>query len=170
MNTGIGEPTIRDLLALQQALMAQRRAPVVDLHQALLQMNLLDEPSILALEREDPQLLHSRSRRLVERLLVSDQDWHRAMARVAGLVEIDALNFEIDKHALDIMSLALARQYAVLPLGMIDELFFVASAKPTSEDLHHQLQLAMGGRSMPMVWASDDAITRRLDLLGAVPF
>jgi hypothetical protein len=170
MTNGIGDPTIRDLLALQQALMAQRREPVLDLHQALLQMQLMDEAAIRALEQEDPQLLHSGSRRLVDRLLVSDLDWHRAMARVAGLVEVDALHFEIDRQALDLMPLRLARQYAVLPLGMIDELFFVASARPTNEELHHQLQLAMGGRSMPMVWASEDAITRRLDLLGAVPF
>jgi len=172
MNSEIGtpNPTVCNLLDLNQILMARQRQPVVDLHQALVQLKLMDEASVLALEQEDPQLMHSRSRLLVERLLVSDQDWHRAMARVAGLVEIDALNFEIDKHALDVMPLSLARQYAVLPLGMIDELFFVASAKPTSEDLHHQLQLAMDGRSMPMVWASDDAITRRLDLLGALPF
>lgn len=170
MTTGTGDPPVRDLLALQQALMAQSHEPVVDLHQALLQMQLMDEAAILALEQEDPQLLHSASRRLVERLLVSDADWHRAMARVAGLVEIDALNFEIDKHALDVMPLRVARQYAVLPLGRVDELFFVASARPTNEELHHQLQLAMDGRTMPMVWASEDAITRRLDLLGAASF
>ncbi|TNF61832.1 MAG: hypothetical protein EP306_05450 [Burkholderiales bacterium] len=166
MNTGNQTPGVRDLLELKQALMDRRGQPVLDLHQALLEMGLMDEDALRALEDEDPQLLHSRSRKLVERLLVSDQDWHRAMARVAGLVEVDALNFEMERHALEIMPLPLARQYGVLPLGMVDELFFVACAKPTSEDLHHQLQTAMGGRSMPMVWASEDAISRRLDLLG----
>lgn len=167
MSTDSDTPQVRDLLELQQALMAQRRRPVLDFQHALLELGLMDEEAIRALEAEDPQLLHSRSRRLVERVLVSDQDWHRAMARVAGLVEIDALSFRIERHALEMMPLPLARRYGVLPLGMIDELFFVASGKPTSEDLHHQLQVAMGGRSMPMVWASEDAISRRLDLLGA---
>lgn len=160
-------PVARNLPELQQALMSQRRQPIISLRQALLQLGLMDEAALAALEQEDPQLLGSRSHVLVERVLVSDQDWHRAMARVAGLVEIDARTFEVDRQALEIMPLSLARQYGVLPLGMIDELFFVASGKPTSEDLLHQLQAAMDGRSMPMVWAADDAIIGRLDDLGA---
>ena len=158
---------VRDLLELRQALMSRRRQPVVDLSHALLELGLMDESALRALASEDPQLLNARSRTLVERVLISDQDWHRAMARVAGLVEVDALHFQVEKHALEIMPLPMARQYGVLPLGMIDELFFVASGRPTSEDLHHQLQVAMGGRHMPMVWASEDDIGRRLDLLGS---
>lgn len=161
------EPLVaaRNLPELQQALQSLRRAPIVDLQQALLQLQVMDEAAIAALDQEDPQLFHSRSRKLVERVLVSEFDWHRAMARVAGLPEIDALTFEVDSKVLDVLPLDKARLYGVLPLGMIDELFFVASSKPTSDELQHQLQVATGGRSMPMVWASAEAIDRRLDQL-----
>lgn len=157
----------RNLPELQQALQSLRRAPIVDLRQALQQLQVMDQAAIAALEQEDPQLFHSRSRTLVERVLISEFDWHRAMARVAGLPEIDALTFETDPKALEVLSLDQARQYGVLPLGMIDELFFVAASKPTSDELQHQLQVATGGRSMPMVWAAADAIDRRLDQLGS---
>lgn len=155
----------RNLPELLQALQSLRRAPIVDLKQALLQLHVLDEATIAALDQEDPQLFHSRSRKLVERVLVSEFDWHHAMARVAGLPEIDALTFEIDPKALDVVSIDQARLYGVLPLGMVDELFFVAASKPTSDELQRQLQVATGGRSMPMVWAAADAIDRRLDQL-----
>lgn len=155
----------RNLPELLQALQSLRRAPIVDLKQALLQLQVLDEATIAALDQEDPQLFHSRSRKLVERVVVSEFDWHHAMARVAGLPEIDALTFEIDPKALDVVSIDQARLYGVLPLGMVDELFFVAASKPTSDELQRQLQVATGGRSMPMVWAAADAIDRRLDQL-----
>lgn len=154
-----------DLLALKQARMAPSRRSVVDLRQALLELGMMKESTLCALEREDPQLLQSRSRELVERVMVSEMDWHRAMACVAGLIEIDADTFEIDRRAFDTMPLAVAQRYGVLPLGMVDGLFFVASDKPTSEALQRQLQTACDGRAMPMVWASDDAIARRLSQL-----
>lgn len=101
---------------------------------------------------------------LVERLLITDEEWHRAMAIVAGLVEIDVATFSIDPRALDLLPLQKAMLHRVVPLGMLQDLFMVASSKPTSVDLLHEL-VSASGHSVAMVWASADDIDRRLTLL-----
>jgi len=152
------------LAQLQLAMELQRQVPILSLRQVLHKLRLLDEATLAVLEWEDPELLRSRSRVLVERLLITDEEWHRAMAIVAGLVEIDVLTFSIDPRALDLLPLQKAMLHRVVPLGMLHDLFMVASSKPTSVDLLHEL-VSASGHSVAMVWASADDIDRRLALL-----
>lgn len=152
------------LAQLQLAMELQRQVPILSLRQVMHKLHLLDEATLAVLEWEDPELLRSRSRVLVERLLITDEEWHRAMAIVAGLVEIDVATFSIDPRALDLLPLQKAMLHRVVPLGMLHDLFLVASSKPTSVDLLHELVSATG-HSVAMVWASADDIDRRLALL-----
>ena len=41
---------------------------------------------------------------LVQRLLLTDDELHRALARVAGVVEVEALGFEVERNAFDILT------------------------------------------------------------------
>ncbi len=141
----------------------QQHQPIVSLREALIQLRLLDETALDALEREDPSLLRSRSAELVQRVLLTEDEWHRALARVAGVVEVEVLGFEVDRHAFDVLSLRQAHDLRVVPLGMADERFFVASSTPTSSELHRQLR-SITGHSIALVWASSEAIERRLSL------
>jgi type II secretory ATPase GspE/PulE/Tfp pilus assembly ATPase PilB-like protein len=158
---GHGEAS--NLPLLMRAIELQHHQPILGLREALIQLRILDEPTVLALHGEDPDLLRSRSAELVQRLLLTHDELHRALARVAGVVEIEVLGFELDRHAFDILPLRQAHALTVVPLGMANEQFFVASCAPTSADLHHQL-CTLTGHSVALVWASRDAIERRLEL------
>lgn len=149
---------------LMQAIEWRRRAPVLSLADALRLLGLLDEKTLQALAAEDPQLLRSRSVELVHRLLLTEEDWHHAMAKVAGLVEIDAMTFELDHAALDILPRRIAHAHLVVPLGMANEQLFVASWAPTSDMLYHEL-CSLTGHSVGLVWASRESIEHRLALL-----
>jgi type II secretory ATPase GspE/PulE/Tfp pilus assembly ATPase PilB-like protein len=154
---------VGDVLEVLKAIEWQHRQPIVSLREALLQLRLLDESTLDALHREDPNLLRSRSVELVQRLLLTEDEWHRALARVAGLVEVEVMGFDIDRSAFDILLLRQACDLHVVPLGMAEERFFVASHTPTSSELQQRL-CSMTGHSIVLVWASSEAIERRLAL------
>lgn len=141
-----------------------RTKPIVSLGQALEQLNLLDHRQIDALWQENPDLLRSKSTELVERVLLTSEDLHHALARTAGIVEVDAAHFDLPPHASEILSLRTLRTNDLLLLGSVNDILFFASWCPTSEDLHNQL-CALTGRQVMMVWADREAIARRLDRL-----
>ncbi|MBA4263851.1 MAG: hypothetical protein C0453_02105 [Comamonadaceae bacterium] len=156
--------SVRTLHQLMEIIERRHRAPLLSLADALRLLGLLDEKTIQELAAEDPNLLRSRSVELVHRLLITEEDWHRALSKVAGLVEIDALTFELDSKALETLPLRIAHGHGVVPLGMANEQFFVASWAPTSEALYHEL-CSLTGHSVGLVWASRESIERRLEML-----
>ena len=154
---------VRNLAQLVQAIEWQHRWPVINLREALLQLRILDEGTVQTLHREDPDLFRSRSHELVERLLLTGDELHRALARVAGVVEVEALGFEVERDAFELLPLSRAHAHGVLPLGMAADQLFVASPVPTSADLQRELCSATG-HTVSLVWASREAIERRLEL------
>lgn len=159
----LGLARVQTLPQLRQAIELQRHWPIVSLRDALLQLRMLDETTAERLQTEDPDLFRSHSHGLVERLLLTDEELHRALAKVAGVVEVEALGFEVAPDAFATLPLRQARALEVLPLGMADEQFFVASWRPTQADLHRALCSATG-HTVALVWASREAIDRRLDV------
>jgi type II secretory ATPase GspE/PulE/Tfp pilus assembly ATPase PilB-like protein len=154
---------VNSMPGLVEAVERQHHLPILSLWQALLQLHMLDEASVHALEAEDPNLLRSRSHELVDRLLLSEDELHRALAHVAGVIEIEVLVFELDRDAFKILPLRQAHAHHVVPLGMANDRFYVASCAPTSELLHQQL-CSVTGHSVLLVWASREAIERRLEV------
>ncbi|GAA6143540.1 hypothetical protein NBRC116584_33580 [Hydrogenophaga sp. 5NK40-0174] len=133
----------------------------MDLRQALLALHMLDEKTLAVLANEDPDLLRSRAHELVTRAMLSEDELQRALARVAGLVEVEVLGFEVEHKVFARLPLSQCHANGVMPLGVADEQFLVASSAPTDADLHHRL-CNITGRSVALVWASRDAIERRL--------
>lgn len=154
---------VHNLPQVMQAIELQHRWPILSLREALLQLRILDQGTVAALEAEDPDLFRSRCHELVTRLLLTDEELHRALARVAGVVEVEALGFEVARGAFDILPLRLAHTHTVLPLGMAADQFFVASWAPTSDPLRRALCSATG-HTVALVWASREAIERRLEV------
>ncbi len=152
-----------NLPQLVQAIEQQHRQPIVNLPQALVSLRILDGDTVQALQQEAPDLLRSRSSELVQRLLLTDDELHRALARVAGVVEVEALGFEVERNAFDILPLRQAHAHTVVPLGMANEQFFVASCTPTSSELQHAL-CTVTAHTVSLVWSSRDAIERRLEV------
>lgn len=108
---------VRSLTQLVQAFESQQLRPIVNLSEALLLLRILDQGTVDGLLAEDPELLRARSHELVTRLVLTHDELQRALAREAGVVEVEALGFELERDAFDILPLPEARAYTVLPLG-----------------------------------------------------
>jgi type II secretory ATPase GspE/PulE/Tfp pilus assembly ATPase PilB-like protein len=156
--------TLGELVALQDAL---RRRPVLRLRDALLELRLLTRAQLDAIEREDPLLLRGRARELVQRMLLTSEELEHAFARMAAVPEVDVVRFEVPPEAWQILPLREALRRSVVPLGEADGQFFVASARPTDEDLRHELSV-LTERRVVLVWAAADAIAVRLELQSGV--
>ncbi len=154
---------VHNLTQLVQAFELQHRWPIVSLSEALLRLRILDQGTVDGLLAEDPDLFRSRSHELVTRMVLTDDELQRALARVAGVVEVEALGFEVERGAFDILPLRVAHAHTVLPLGMAADRFLVASWTPTSGDLHRAL-CSCTGHTVELVWASREAIERRLEV------
>ena len=151
--------TLAQLLKATQALKAQ---PIITLATAIEQLGLLNLREITMLMDEDPQLLRSRSAELVERLLITAEDLHHALARTAGIVEVDAANFMLPDRAFDVQLLRKMRTHDLLFLGETGETLYMANWYPTDEKMHNRLR-SLTSRSVRMVWADRDAIVARLE-------
>ena len=146
---------------LLQATQALSLQPIVTLATAIEQLGLLHPREIAMLMDEDPQLLRSRSPELVERLLVTSEDLHHALARTAGIVEVDAARFMLADMAFDVQLLNKMRNHDLLFLGEDCDMLFIATWNPTDEEMHRQL-CTLTGRSVRLVWADREAIAARL--------
>ena len=80
------------------------------------------------------------------------------------MVEVDALQFEVEPAALELLPMRLLRSQDLLALGVANDFLFVASWRPTDEDLLSHLR-AVTGRPVMMVWSEREAIEARLDRL-----
>ena len=151
-----------------QSIETQKSQPVITLAAAMQQLGIMNHRELDMIWREDPSLLLSRSSDLVRRLLVTAEDLNRALARTAGIVEVDAARFDLPPQSFDALTLRVLRSNDLLYLGEGNESLLVASWCPLNLALHEQL-CALTGRSVYLVWADRDAIAERLEHLGALP-
>ena len=90
----LGIPSRQAAHNLAQLILAQEeqhRQPIVSLRDALLRLRLLDEPRLNELAMESPDLLRSRSSELVQRLLLTEDELHRALLVVRELHDVREL-------------------------------------------------------------------------------
>jgi type II secretory ATPase GspE/PulE/Tfp pilus assembly ATPase PilB-like protein len=146
---------------LGDALEDLQRQPIVSLRQALLDLHLLDAPTLEQIEAQDPHMLRDRHPLLVRRALLTEDELGRALARAAGIPEVDALRFDLSGHVFDRMPAPMARARRVLPLGQRGDAFFVASCTPTDEQLRRDLAGAIDA-TVVLVWADSAAILERV--------
>lgn len=162
----LSHATVRacNLGEMMQAMDALRAAPIVPLGTMIERMGLLDHRALAELKEENPDLLRNQSAELVRRLLMTAEDLQHALARTAGIVEVDAAAFEISPEAFAMLPLRTQRTQDLLCLGDVEGIVYVASWCPTSEDLHGHLR-ALTGRSVMLVWAAREAIAARVNSL-----
>ena len=151
--------TLTELLKATQILKSE---PVITLATALEQLGTLHPREIQTLADEDPQLLRSRSAELVDRLLMTNEDLHHALARTAGIVEVDAAHFMLPARAFDVQLLRKMRAHDLLFLGEADDTIYMATWYPTDEKMRNRLR-SLTSRSVRLVWADRDAIAARLE-------
>ncbi|MEO5660799.1 MAG: type II/IV secretion system protein [Polaromonas sp.] len=161
---GDGNAVIRPALSMAQLLESmplQNKQPIFSLRQALQMLYLIDEATLAALYAEDPDLLRSRSSELVDRLLISHQDLHHALALTANMPVVDVVHFGVLPNAFQALSLRDSHSFDVIPLGSVNDMLFVASWRPMDYRLTRQLR-EQTGQSVMLVWASCEAIEARL--------
>ena len=96
-------------------------------------------------------------------MLLTAEDLEHALARMAGIPEVDTVRFAVPPDAFQVLRVREARLNDVVPLGAAEDRFFIASYTPTDESLRRRL-CELTGRSVSLVWASRAAIRSRLDL------
>ena len=158
------KPRPATLLQLLEATQALNTQPIITLATAFEQLGLLNPWEIEMLIDEDPQLLRSRSGELVERRLMTTEDLCHALARTAGIVEVDAANFILSDQAFEVQLLRKMRTDELLYLGKADETLYLASWRPVDEETHNRLR-RLTRHNVCMVWADRAAIVARLDYM-----
>jgi type II secretory ATPase GspE/PulE/Tfp pilus assembly ATPase PilB-like protein len=138
-----------------------RALPVITLRQALERLNYVDPATLDALEADDPALLRNRSPELVQRFLLTTEQLHHALSCMAGVPAVDLVRFPVHAEAWSLLPLAHARPYEVVPLGLDQDQFFMASWAPTNEDSLRFLSSVTGHR-VTLVWASRESIAAKL--------
>ncbi len=152
----------RELGALEDVARTLRSQPILDLGHAFAALGCLAPAQVDLLRSEDSALLRSRSHELVDRGLVTDEQWHHAMALVAGVVAVELAGFDASPTAFAELPLAQAKDLEVVPLGMANEQFVVAAWNPTSVDLRRRL-VSLTGHTVWLVWANRKEIAHRLE-------
>ena len=107
----------RTMAALRLAMDDLKFASIITLGTAIEQLGLLAPRVLDLLLQEDPSLLRSRSQELVRRLLLTAEDLHHALARTAGIVEVDAAQFELPAQPFNLLPLRTLRACEMLYLG-----------------------------------------------------
>lgn len=153
-----------NLADMQRVKDALRCEPILSLAASLQQLGLIDGETLQELKDEDADLLRSKSEELVKRQLTTLEGLHHALARTAGIVEIDAAKFQLPAGLPEAIPLRTLRAQDLLVLGEIDGLMVVASWCPTSDEVHSHL-CALTGRNIMMVWADRDSIAKRVEEL-----
>ncbi|WP_051675842.1 GspE/PulE family protein [Polaromonas glacialis] len=151
--------TLAQLLKATQTLKSE---PVITLAMDLEQLGILHPREIQMLADEDRQLLRSRSAELVDHLLMTNEDLHHALARTAGIVEVDAAHFVLPQRTFDVQLLRKMRAHDLLFLGEADDTIYMATWYPTDETMRNRLR-SLTSRSVRLVWADRDAIAARLE-------
>jgi type II secretory ATPase GspE/PulE/Tfp pilus assembly ATPase PilB-like protein len=154
---------VQSMAQLVAVLELQRHHPVISLRQALEQMGYVNAATLDRIQAEDAEYLRSQSGELVRRMLLTAEDLEHALARMAGIPEVDTVRFAVPPDAFQVLRVREARLNDVVPLGAAEDRFFIASYTPTDESLRRRL-CELTGRSVSLVWASRAAIRSRLDL------
>ncbi|MDB5914575.1 MAG: hypothetical protein JWP22_3250 [Ramlibacter sp.] len=160
--TGKPPPPARSLAEVADSLGRLRGTPIVTLAQALGSLGLIAPEMLHRITEQEPALLRDGHRELVRRALLTPDELGRALALAAGLPEVDPAEFELAGDAFKTLPPNQAREREVLPLGVHEEVLYVASGTPTDEDQRRSLGSATSSTVL-MVWASTDAILARLD-------
>jgi type II secretory ATPase GspE/PulE/Tfp pilus assembly ATPase PilB-like protein len=150
-----------NMAGLLREIDALHSAPVINLASAIYALGLMDLRALVALWREDPDLLRSKSSTLVRRFLLKPEQLQHALARSAGVAEVDIAHFDIEEGVHGKISKRVMSAQDVIALGQADGILYAASWCPTNEDLHGML-CASTGQSVILVWAERAAIAARV--------
>ena len=156
------KPRPTTLVQLLKAMQSLKLEPIITLATALEQLGVLHPREIEMLDDEDLQLLRSRSAELVDRLLMTDEDLHHALALTAGIVEVDAAHFMLPDRTFDVQLLRKIRAHVLLFLGEADDTIYMATSYPADEKMRNRLR-SLTSRGVRLVWADRDAIAARLE-------
>ena len=132
------------------------RAPVRQLADILLDARLVDEGQLAAAYDEHERVGRSLGRILVEHGVLTEAQLVQALAAQIGLPFVDLAEHPIDGHTVSLVSEAVCRRYAVLPIGVEEGRLLLAMADPGNVFAVDDVRSLTGLEPRPVVATRED--------------
>jgi type IV pilus assembly protein PilB len=136
---------VHDRRELRERLVDEHTLPAAHVGELLVAEGVLSRDAleaVLAEQRHGPR--EKIGRLLVRRGLATEEQVHRALARRLNIPFVQLAGFDIDPHALELVSADLARRHGAVPLMLDGERLVVAVENPGDPELVDLLQFVTG--------------------------
>ncbi|HQG29309.1 MAG TPA: GspE/PulE family protein [Candidatus Ozemobacteraceae bacterium] len=130
----------------------------------LLEMNLITPDQLRKIEEEFGAPPADLGRILLERKLITEEQYAQAVARELSLEYVDLTNYKIDDDLFNSVDVALMRTYSFIPDSRNDKEFVLIMSDPGNVDAIEELEVKLGLPILPKV-ASLHAIQKQLSLM-----
>ena len=147
------------IAALAEAMRVLHAQPPPSVGRVLVDLGLVSG-SVIAARLSQAGATGLRLGDLVAEGLITQEQSHRVLARLAGVAEVDLAHFQFEPLA-GALQVADSSRYHACALGALGENYYVATAHPTSHDLV-QLLSSLLKRHVELVWAPPEAIDARI--------
>jgi type II secretory ATPase GspE/PulE/Tfp pilus assembly ATPase PilB-like protein len=148
-----------NITELAEAMRQLHAHPPPPLRRVLVDLGLVPE-SVIAERQLQPGRSGFLLGDLVAEGVITQEQSHRVLARLAGAAEVDLAHFQFEPLAGSLQVVDSSR-YRVCALGAMGDIFYVATANPTSQELL-QLLSSLLKRRVELVWAPAQQIDERI--------
>lgn len=155
------DPSV-DAKALHRAFVSLfRKKP---LFEVLLDMKLISFEQLQEIENEFGGVPTNLGHVLIEKKIITDDQYAKAIARELGLDYIDLSNYKIDDNLFNSVDVALMRSYSFIPDSRTDKEIVLIMADPGNVDAIEELEVRLGLPIHPKV-SSLHSIQKQLSLM-----
>ncbi len=130
----------------------------------LLEMKLITPDQLRTIEEEFGAPPADLGRILLERKILTEEQYAQAVARELSLEYVDLTNYKIDDSLFNSVDVALMRTYSFIPDSRTDKEFVLIMSDPGNVDAIEELEVKLGLPVLPKV-ASLHAIQKQLSLM-----
>ncbi|WP_374669582.1 GspE/PulE family protein [Ramlibacter sp.] len=147
--------------SLADAVAHQWGQPLVATGRALWELGLVDFRTYARLQASPASAVRTWMQAHHEHGQIGDAEFEHLKAVIARVPEVDAGAFQPTPEALERLPLTVAAPHQALPLGVLDDNLWVASARPMDRELQSELSV-LAGMPVMLAWAPLPQITARL--------
>ncbi|MFZ2960341.1 MAG: GspE/PulE family protein [Candidatus Ozemobacteraceae bacterium] len=151
-----------DTAALRKAFVGSfKKKP---LYEVLIEQRLISFEQVQALEAEFGGMPGNLGSLLVERKVITEEDYARAMGRELGLEYVDLTGYKVDDELFNSIDLAHMRDYSFIPDKKVGNEIVLIMADPGNVDAIEALEVRLGMPILPKT-ASHKAIQKLIALM-----
>ncbi|WP_194792910.1 GspE/PulE family protein [Caenimonas koreensis] len=155
------EAPATDMRGLADRIESAHHRPVARLPRALFELGFIDGATLAQWMLLEGDALRDALEDALMRHRLTQTQLDRAQARSAGMPEVDASGFASSADAIDRLPWPMAAKYRVVPLGIVGEVMYVATASPADTALQRRVAV-QAGCDVAFAWSSQQLIDARL--------